>query len=75
MKIIDINQLREEASRCFTCKVPKCKKNCPISTQIPEVISLFKENKKTKNSSNYRSDFNYNSILKPLAISSKQRME
>ncbi len=45
MKIIDINQLREEASRCFTCKVPKCKKNCPISTQIPEVISLFKENK------------------------------
>ena len=45
MKIIDINQLKEEANRCFTCKVPKCKKNCPINTQIPEVISLFKENK------------------------------
>lgn len=45
MKVIDINELREEANKCFTCKVPKCKKNCPIDTPIPEIIQLFKENK------------------------------
>ena len=45
MKIIDINNLKEEANRCFTCKVPKCKKYCPIDTPIPEIIQLFKENK------------------------------
>ena len=45
MKIIDINNLKEEANRCFTCKVPKCKKYCPIDTLIPEIIQLFKENK------------------------------
>lgn len=37
--------LCEEANRCFLCKVPRCKKSCPISTNIPEVIKLFKENK------------------------------
>ena len=26
MKAIDINKLKEEANRCFLCKVPKCKK-------------------------------------------------
>ena len=45
MKIIDINNLKEEANRCFTCKVPKCKKYCPIDTPIPEIIQIFKENK------------------------------
>ena len=45
MKVININELKGEANRCLTCKVPKCKNNCPISTPIPEVISLFKENK------------------------------
>lgn len=45
MKVIDINNLKEEANRCFTCKVPKCKKYCPIDTPIPEIIQLFKENK------------------------------
>ena len=45
MKAIDINKLKEEANRCFLCKVPKCKKYCPIDTQIPAVIQLFKENK------------------------------
>ena len=45
MKIIDINNLKEEANRCFTCKVPKCKKYCTIDTPIPEIIQLFKENK------------------------------
>ena len=45
MKIIDINNLKEEANRCFTCKVPKCKKYCTIDTPIPEIIQIFKENK------------------------------
>ncbi|MDP4145899.1 MAG: NAD(P)-dependent oxidoreductase [Bacillota bacterium] len=36
--------LREEANRCLMCKNPRCKQNCPISTPIPEVIQLFKEN-------------------------------
>ena len=35
--------LREEADRCLLCKKPRCKENCPISTPIPEVISLYKE--------------------------------
>ena len=45
MKVIEMNKLKEEADRCFTCKVAKCRKNCPIDTPIPEVIQLFKENK------------------------------
>lgn len=35
----------EEASRCLLCKKPRCKEHCPISTPIPEVISLYKEGK------------------------------
>ena len=31
-----------EANRCYLCKNPRCKANCPISTPIPEVIALFK---------------------------------
>lgn len=37
--------LKDEALRCFMCKNPRCKANCPISTPIPEVIGLFKEDK------------------------------
>ncbi len=37
--------LLDEASRCLLCKNPKCKANCPISTPIPEIISLYKEGK------------------------------
>ena len=33
----------EEANRCLQCKKPLCQKGCPISTNIPEVIHLFKE--------------------------------
>ena len=33
----------EEANRCLHCKKPMCQKFCPISTSIPEVISLFQE--------------------------------
>ena len=35
----------EEANRCLLCKKPRCKEHCPISTPIPEVISLYKEGK------------------------------
>ncbi|HIY51910.1 MAG TPA: FAD-dependent oxidoreductase [Candidatus Olsenella avicola] len=38
----------EEANRCLQCKKPMCQKGCPISTNIPEVIRLFKENKMTE---------------------------
>lgn len=34
----------EEANRCLGCKKPMCQKGCPISTNIPEAIRLFKEN-------------------------------
>ena len=31
----------EEARKCLGCKKPRCKSACPVSTEIPEVISLF----------------------------------
>ncbi|MGL6066783.1 MAG: NAD(P)-dependent oxidoreductase [Cetobacterium sp.] len=41
MKIDLIN----EANRCLNCKKPLCKIHCPISTDIPYIINLFKDNK------------------------------
>jgi len=35
----------DEANRCLECKKPTCQKGCPISTPIPQVIHLLKENK------------------------------
>ena len=36
----------DEANRCLQCKKPMCRENgCPIHTNIPEVIRLFKENR------------------------------
>nr|WP_308742502.1 NAD(P)-dependent oxidoreductase [uncultured Anaerocolumna sp.] len=35
--------LKEEANRCLLCKNPRCSKRCPISTPIPEIIQLFKD--------------------------------
>ncbi|MCR5103302.1 MAG: NAD(P)-dependent oxidoreductase [Eubacterium sp.] len=35
----------EEAERCLNCKNPRCQQGCPIHTDIPEVIELFKDNK------------------------------
>ena len=35
----------DEANRCLGCKVPQCRKGCPISTPIPDVIRLLKDNK------------------------------
>ncbi len=34
----------DEANRCLECKNPTCQKGCPISTPIPKVIRLLKEN-------------------------------
>lgn len=31
----------EEAKRCLNCKNPRCRKGCPISTNIPVMIELF----------------------------------
>lgn len=39
-----MDRLKEEANRCLMCKNPRCKEKCPISTPIPEVIQLFKDN-------------------------------
>lgn len=35
----------DEVNRCLGCKVPQCRKGCPIDTPIPEVIRLLKDNK------------------------------
>ena len=32
-------QAIREAQRCLNCKVPSCKKGCPISNEIPDWIS------------------------------------
>lgn len=40
-----MKELRLEADRCLLCKNARCKANCPISTEIPAVIRLFKEGK------------------------------
>lgn len=34
-----------EAERCLNCKKPMCQQFCPVHTPIPQVISLFKQNK------------------------------
>ena len=35
-----------EARRCLHCKNPMCRTGCPINTNIPEMIALFKEGHK-----------------------------
>ena len=35
----------EEANRCLQCKNPRCQQECPIHTNIPQVIRLLKEGK------------------------------
>lgn len=42
---LDLNIINADAERCLMCKVPRCKNNCPINTDIPKVIELYKENK------------------------------
>ena len=36
-------ELMDEAKKCLKCKVPKCRKACPIETDIPSVMNLFLE--------------------------------
>ena len=40
-----MKELLLEADRCLLCKNARCKANCPISTEIPEVVKLFKVGK------------------------------
>ena len=35
----------DEADRCLSCKNPTCIKGCPISTPIPTVIKMLKDNR------------------------------
>lgn len=35
----------DEVNRCMECKKPQCIKGCPISTPIPEIIKLLKNNR------------------------------
>lgn len=39
----DEDQAIKEASRCISCKKPKCKQGCPVNVDIPEFISHIKE--------------------------------
>lgn len=43
IKEVNKEELLAEANRCLKCKVPKCKKACPISTDIPTIMKLFME--------------------------------
>lgn len=38
-------QVKEEASRCLTCKNPRCVKGCPVNIQIPDFIKALKEDR------------------------------
>lgn len=35
----------DEANRCLNCKKPMCQQGCPVSTPIPHIIQMFKENR------------------------------
>ncbi|MGL5507797.1 MAG: NAD(P)-dependent oxidoreductase [Paraclostridium sp.] len=37
--------LKLEAERCIVCNNARCQKNCPINTEIPKIINLYKEGK------------------------------
>lgn len=41
IKEVNKEELLSEANRCLKCKVPRCKKACPISTDIPTIMNLF----------------------------------
>jgi len=40
-----MKELLLEADRCLLCKNARCQANCPIRTEIPDVVKLFKEGK------------------------------
>ena len=37
--------ISDEANRCYTCRNPMCQKACPIHTNIPEMVRLFRTNR------------------------------
>lgn len=41
-------ELLEESKKCLKCKVPKCRKACPLATDIPTVMNLFLEGKENE---------------------------
>lgn len=42
-RLITMNNILTQASRCLQCKKPRCRQGCPINTNIPEMIRLLKE--------------------------------
>jgi glutamate synthase (NADPH/NADH) small chain len=40
-----MSTIKSEAQRCLKCKVPGCSKGCPVSTPVPQVMTLFLEGK------------------------------
>lgn len=40
---IDSKFLISEANRCILCKNARCQVKCPVNTEIPEVIKLYRE--------------------------------
>ena len=40
---MDLNEAKNEASRCLECKNPKCIEGCPINQNIPTFIKYIKE--------------------------------
>ncbi len=40
-----MTELINKANKCLLCKNPRCKQNCPINTEIPTIINLYKEGK------------------------------
>lgn len=39
-----MSNVLKEAEKCLQCRNPRCRKGCPINTNIPEMIRLLKEN-------------------------------
>lgn len=40
-----LDLIQQMAARCLKCKVPQCRKHCPVSTPIPDVTRLVEEGK------------------------------
>ena len=36
-----MSSIKQEADRCLKCKNARCSANCPVNTQIPDVVELF----------------------------------
>ncbi|NEZ46438.1 NAD(P)-dependent oxidoreductase [Clostridium niameyense] len=45
MSKLTVDELLQESGRCLRCKNARCKEHCPINTDIPRIIGLFKEDK------------------------------